>query len=665
MTLMGAYLPALSIALALLLQASAPSQRFKSSIDVVQVDVSAIDGNGRPITDLKADEFELRVDGRPRRITSVQFVSVPSAVATPAQPAAVAPVHFSTNADAVGGRLIMVVVDRSSIASGRGRAAIDAASRFVSQLNRADRVALASIPHGPQVTFTADHALVQRRIQEIDGTAVASLGVHNLGIADALAFERRSDSAMRTVYERECGAVATSAGGRGGGAGGQSDVLLCQNEVRSEAIVVAQDARERARTTIQSLRYLIDSLPPSQTPKIMVLISEGLVIDRETTQLSWLDAKAAAAHVTIFSLHLESSQIDASQRSPRAQPAADRALQEQGLDRLASATRGDVFRIMSNSDFAFQRLALELSGYYLLGFEPEGSDRGGKPHAITVAVRRNGVTVRSRRQFSMEGATASSDAAGQIVATLRDPLPATEIPIKLAAYSFRDPNHDKLRLLVAAEIDRSINPSGQLTAGFVVVDFDGKAIASQMDAALESTRSRDGMNQRYFSTVLADPGKYTIKFAAVDDARRRGSVELLTDAHLTAAGPLRVTDLLIVDGTAGAEASPQAPIVSGDIRGKTLHGYLELFADSADALNDASVTLEIAQSESSPALERVPVQLATTKESVRCRVASARIDLAKFPPGNYVARAVIAIGLDAVGQVTRPFKIEGSGAPRP
>jgi VWFA-related protein len=658
---MGAYLPALSIALALLLQSSAAPQRFKSSIDVVQVDVSAIDDSGRPVTDLKAGDFDLRVDGRPRRITSVQFVSVPSAAATPATPAAVAPVHFSTNADAVGGRLIMVVVDRSSIASGRGRAAIDAASRFVSQLNRADRVALASIPHGPQVTFTADHALVQRRILEIDGTAVASLGVRNLGIADAMAFERRSDFAMQSVYERECGAIATSAGGRGGG---QSDVLLCQNEVRSEAIVIAQDARERARTTIQSLRTLIDSLPPSQTPKIMVLISEGLVIDRESTQLAWLDARAAAAHVTIFSLHLETSQIDASQRSPRAQPAADRALQEQGLDRLANATRGDVFRIMSNSDFAFQRLALELSGYYLLGFEPESSDRGAKPHAITVAVRRGGVTVRSRRQFSMER-TAPADAAGRIVETLRDPLPATEIPIKLAAYSFRDPNHDKLRLLIAAEIDRSINPGGQLSAGFIVVDFDGKLIASQMDASLEGTRSRDGMNQRYFSTVLADPGKYTIKFVAVDDGTRRGSVELLTDAHLTAAGPLRVTDLLIVDGTAGAEASPQAPIVGGDIRGRTLHGYLELFADSADTLNDASVTLEIAHSESSPALERVPVQLATTKESVRCRIASARINLAKFPPGRYVARAVIAIGLDAVGQVTRPFTIEGSGAPRP
>ena len=62
-----------------------------------------------------------------------------------------------------------------------------------------------------------------------------------------------------------------------------------------------------------------------------------------------------------------------------ARPARDRVIQEEGLQQLAQATRGDVFRIISNSDFAFQRLALELSGYYLLGFEPSPGDRNGRP----------------------------------------------------------------------------------------------------------------------------------------------------------------------------------------------------------------------------------------------------------------------------------------------
>jgi hypothetical protein len=61
-------------------QAPAPgTQPFRSSIDVVRVDVSAIDGSGRPIADLTASDFELRVDGRPRTIVSAQFVAVPSA----------------------------------------------------------------------------------------------------------------------------------------------------------------------------------------------------------------------------------------------------------------------------------------------------------------------------------------------------------------------------------------------------------------------------------------------------------------------------------------------------------------------------------------------------------------------------------------------------------
>ena len=378
-------------------------------------------------------------------------------------------------------------IDRAS-RTGRGKAAIEAASRFVGQLNRADRVALASIPNGPQVTFTADHALVQRRIRDIDGTAVADIGEHNLGVVDAMAFERKNDAAMESVYDRECGNLA--AVGRGGSGGGQGEVRICQNTVRLEANVVAADARERARTSIQGLQALIDSLPPSHTPKMLVLISEGLVVDRELSQLSWLEAKAAAAHVTIYSLMLDRSQTDASQRRPEAQPAANRAMRQQGLDFIAQATRGDVFQILSNSDFAFRRLALELSGYYLLGFEPEDRDRGGTAHTIAVTVTRRGVTVRSRRQFRIDpGAAKTLDS--QVVAALRDPLPAAEIPVKLATFSFRDPIHDKLRLLIGADIDRSVNPDGQLSAGYVVVDFDGKLAASQMDA-LQPPAARAG-----------------------------------------------------------------------------------------------------------------------------------------------------------------------------
>ena len=66
--------------------------------------------------------------------------------------------------------------------------------------------------------------------------------------------------------------------------------------------------------------------------------------------------------------------------------------------------------------------------------------------------------MRSRRQFTIDVDVPTRTAEREIVAGLRDPLPAAEIPITLTAYSFRDPHHEKLRLLIAADIDRSVNP---------------------------------------------------------------------------------------------------------------------------------------------------------------------------------------------------------------
>jgi VWFA-related protein len=648
-----------SIAAGFVLAAAAPQlaaqdaapQRFKSSVDLVQVDVSAVDDAGRPIPDLTAKDFVLRVDGRARPIVAAQFIKVPLAAEAP-RPAP--PVYYSSNANTTGGRLIMIAVDRTSIATGRAKAALEAASRFVSTLNPADRLALATIPNGPQVPWTADHELVQRLITTIEGTAIPSFGNRNIGITDALAFERRNTSRMADVFERECGLPNSGGNQRGG----SSEVVICQGEVQSEALLVAADARDRSRRTVNGLQSLLDGFPPSNTPKILAFISEGLVTQGEPSPLKWLDAKAAAAHVTIYPLHIEASGADASQRRPQTNTMEDRTIQEQGLAMLASATGGDMFRIVSNSDFAFQRLSSELTGYYLLGFEPDTRERNGLPHAISVEVKRKGITVRSRRQFTIPINNVKTTEE-LIVSTLRDPLPSSEIGIKVTTYSFRDPRSQQLRLFVAADIDRSINPDGEFSVGYVIVDFDGKLITSQMDSALPRPEPEHKATQRYFSYAPVDPGKYTLKLVVVDDAGRRGSVERVIEPRLTEAGPIRATDLIIGEGADRGWALPVAPSVTGEITKGTLYSYLELFGETAETFARSSVTLEIQRPDGSAPILRVPVQLDAPKldGECTCRVAPARVRLSDLPPGDYVARAVIAMGLESVGQVSRPFRI--------
>ena len=55
-------------------QTQTPTQQpvFRSGVDLVTVDVLVVDKDGRPIPELKAEDFTVAVDGKPRRITSVE-----------------------------------------------------------------------------------------------------------------------------------------------------------------------------------------------------------------------------------------------------------------------------------------------------------------------------------------------------------------------------------------------------------------------------------------------------------------------------------------------------------------------------------------------------------------------------------------------------------------
>src|SRR5262245_26293586 len=181
----------------------APQQApaFKSSVDLVPVDVSVIANDGKPVAGLVATDFTLTVDGRPRRIASAEFVS---AVRDPKAGARPASVTYSTNADA-GGRLIMFVVDQSSIGPGRGRAAMESAIRFISQLSPSDRVGLMTIPgSSTQVDFTRNHSLVAQALPRLAGQAETYPTQYRIGVSEATAVQQGDPTQMTTIVEREC-----------------------------------------------------------------------------------------------------------------------------------------------------------------------------------------------------------------------------------------------------------------------------------------------------------------------------------------------------------------------------------------------------------------------------------------------------------------------------
>ena len=114
-------------------------------------------------------------------------------------------------------------------------------------------------------------------------------------------------------------------------------------------------------------------------------------------------AAAARGQVTLYAIQIDVFSSDASTarepvtRGPRQGARERRARRHRRID-ARNGRAGDRQRRQR-----FARLALELSGYYLLGFEPESGDRDGKPHRIKVTVPgRSAVDIRARSQFSID-----------------------------------------------------------------------------------------------------------------------------------------------------------------------------------------------------------------------------------------------------------------------
>jgi VWFA-related protein len=526
---------------------------------------------------------------------------------------------------------------------------LKAAARFVATLQPQDRVALFSVPTGPFIDFTTDHHAVESALEQVDGQGGSERGPKNIGIADALAFEQGNNFQIEQVTTRECGGVSSDVGGA-------SEVMTCRKMVREDASIVTGYAHERARNTMAGLRAILERLGTSETPKTLVLVSEGLVIEGERRVVEGFGRAAAAAHVTLYALKPEPSEVDASEARFATSRSRDRAAREEGLQFVSAAGGGEMFRVIADPDFAFARVASELSGYYLLGFEPEAGDRDGKSHSISVKVLRDGLSVRSRQEFGV-GLARHRDAKQTVTDLLRTQVPATGLPLAVTTYVFQDPGSLRVRVLVGLDIDRPPDPTDTFSVGMVLVDEKGTVGASVFQPKMTASPQSPPGTQRYFATLLTEPGPYTLRVAVSDPAGVSGSVERSVRAYVSRLGPFRASALMIGDEAHGPGGVGIVPTVTGETSAEVIHGYLELFAEAPAVFDRATVTMEVAAAADSPALQSAPARLQAPDTDPHSRAVGGAIPIASLGAGTYVARAVIAVDGRKVGTMARAFRI--------
>ncbi len=620
---------------------------FRAGVELVTVDVTALDSNGRQVTDLTTADFEVEIDGGRRQVASAEYVrSVdPLRVIGAPHKVAVADETFSSSntKGAPSGRLIMILVDQGNIRTGSARSVMNSAKKFVDTLTPEDRVAVVAVPGpGEVVDFTTNHDRVREALLRIVGYASAIRSRFNLSITESMAIYMRADTQLALqVIIRECAQLAAAA-----------EAERCEREVEQDAAEVVNEVRRRTADSVHGMRTVLKSLAGLEGPKSVIVVSEGLVFEGLGSETDDLASAAADSRATLDILLLEVPMFDVAQAGRPTTPREDRSLQVNGLEQLAGAARGTLYRINVGADYAFDRISRALDGYYLLGVESRPDDRNGRRHRLTVKSARRGVTIRSRRTFLTTLSAKATTPADAVNRAIRSPLPINDLPMKVATWTYKEPGTTKVRVLVAAEVERLAGQPLAYTIGMALVDREGRGVAPPTALKTLIEKPGDPGTAVFSGMVAVDPGEYRLIVSMADSEGRVGSVSRAVTAWQMDGTSLTMGDLM-VGSLSTANRSAIEPAIEPTIATGQMAVLMEAYGPQLAGLDG---TLEILSDADAAPLASSPMRI-TVGASPEIATLSAQFSTTALPPGRYLARGTIRQGGTPQGHLIRPFRI--------
>jgi VWFA-related protein len=635
-----------------------PQPTFETKAEIVLVDVNVVDRDARPVPSLTAADFDLEVNGQARAINSVQFIATEPSSTSAATPREAA---YTSNESATTGRLLLFVVDEGSLRIGANRTILRTAQSLFDRLAPGDLVGVARLPNGyGGVEFTADRKRVNDALMRVTGAPSSRVGMMHINISEAWALESNDPGTFQNAISRECAGLSGP------------DLEACVNTLESDARAMLLEASGRARATLQALEGLLRNLAPLKTPVNIVMMSEGMFVARDRSSMTTLGRLAAAARATIHVIRPSQQFFDLEDRAPGGSSTRffDDGLMSEGLEQVAGQTRGSMSVVNGDGKIAFDRLGRELSGYYLLGFEPTEADRTGRERRIKVSVKTRALTVRARPTFVVptEDATVAETLTPlqKLGDVLKSPLPVRGLPIRVATYTAVEAGGSKVRVIISAEVGNPAATSAEWPVGILVLDKNDKIVVNRGGVSTLAPASKGLESPRLVLTSLTlDPGEYTLRIATVDDEGRGGSAHHSINARLNK-GPngISVSDLMLVAQPPVAGELPR-PRPTTVIDSETVSAMLEMTGSDQALLGRTKVTLQISDAENGNPLVNVEAKQAA-RGNVRAFAAQMRLGV--LPPGEYVARAIIAPpGLPEM-RLTRPFMlspVEDTSEPPP
>ena len=621
---------------------------FRTGVEVIAIDVAVVDGRGKPVEDLLAPDFVVKIDGEPRRVVSAEQVKIDIEAARREYAEPVESL-YTTNLVPPNGRMIVLAVDQLNIRPGAVRPLLATAAKFLESLSPADRVAFVSYPDpGVFVDFTNDRLRLKQAMERVVGSQSTFSGRFNVGLYEAIAIsDRHDDRIYNLVIQRECRGLAGFS------------LEQCERDVVVEADMMVANVRRDTTQSLSGLFQLLQYLALIEGPKSLILMSEGMVLENQS-DLDLVIRAAAIGRVAVNVLLMDVPRGDVVLQQMPPTASEDRDMQRAGLENLAAGARGALYNVIGTGESIFERLSSELSAHYVIAVEQIPGDRDDRNHRIDVEVRRRGVTIRSRRAFVLSSPGKPRKPEEVLGEIMRSPFGVAELPLRVATFSRHDAASGKVRVLIAADVGQPGVVNQDFSIGYVLIDRDGKAVAGSSEKrTLSAPDGQATTAPAYLGEVVVDAGTYSLRFDVVDAEGRRGGVVRDVSAWKFTGEEFALGDLLIGDFPTSGEPTVR-PGVEPRVR-ESLAAYFELYSTSAGTLDATKVNIEIADEQDGPALTSSVARIVPSSQPT-ARTAQAIVSAVVLPPGRYFARARVERDGKTAGVLVRPFILD---APAP
>lgn len=573
-----------------------PNERGTS---LLPVDFAAVTADGRPMSDLTAQDITVRIGGRARPVRSLQLIDVSGSDGEDATEAAL-PLPFGTNAVSASGRTMALIVDDDSFRTGREAPLREAVDALLRRLSPRDRLSLVTMPYGGvKVAMTADHSRVRTALLNVIGQAPAA--------------ETGSELACRT------------------------------------------------RRTLESLAGYLDSQHGiRETPLTVMFITGGLAAPRRDAPMAMapgicelrqelfeeVGRAAGAARAQFYVIQPGDSTPSPSLRQTENLGGTNFTGSDnpiEGIEHLVGVTGGVMLPLTNAADGALGRVTRESASYYLASVDALAGDRNGRVQQLEIKSTRPGVRLRARPHvaFARDDPRARRPENPSPREMLAVATIFRDLPLRTSGFAALESDGASLRVVTLTEpVEPGVALASLVAALF---DRDGKLVSHWTATTEELQRSP------VIGAMPVAPGAYRLRVAALDTSGRAGTADYELEAEVVRTGPLKLSSLVLGLSRDG-QFAPRLRFTGEP----SAIGYLEL-SGGAPGMKISSA-LEVAATLNGPPLSTAALALESAGNDRY--IARGVIPIGALPPGDYIVRALIGVEGQALTRVVRTLRKE-------